>query len=1334
MRASLTFVTALSFVLFSSFSQNVLSQSVREVAMQGKGFRQPLNVEAGANTLQLCNLETGRTYMVVAVGAVDGQNAVFTMTMEDDAAEKKSQTISWPDRPNQRLFVAEQGCATLHLDVKVAASGPEGVPMSLSATCADCTEEPSWLEKFQEKAERAMNLTTTGNLTADSLIKGTLIGGDCFEVSGITSAGNVASRGIFSNGGASIDIAEGLVLCTGNVNVLPGPNMSPNINGGFATNTVEDADLSSIIGGNQFDLAKIEFDFVPTSDMIQFDYVFGSEEYCEYVGSQYNDVFGFFISGPGISGSQNIALIPGTNAPITINAVNHVSNNTYYVNNNNFNPCQGQPVKAVAFNQLDGWTVRLTAMAQVIPCETYHIKLAIADVADAIYSSAVFLKANSFNAGDKVVADAVYPSGQDFVYEDCGNGFIRFVRTGDTTQAFAMAYTVSDSSTAIPGIDYEALPDSIFFGVGQTEVLIPIHVFADSLEDDFETIIIQLENTCECEDLEMEVLIYDKPPLEIVLDSIAVCEDAEAVLTPTVTGGIGAYNYQWFTGETTPSINITGTGTNVCTLTVTDGCGTTTTAETGVTLLLLPTAELTGETLICTFPADTADLMLSLTGDGPWMVAFNNNGVSDSLLVASSPVVVPVMSAGSYALTGVVSTYGCIGSAIGSVSVDAVTVNLELTPTDPACFGGGNGSIEANPGGGFGPFTYAWSDGSTGPVAGNLTAGDYTVTVTNAEGCMSEASQTLSEPSLLTANVVGFLNINCTYPLGNADLEVSGGTPGYTYVWSNNAVLQDPVFSSGGNYLVTVTDGHNCTAATSVFIASNTTLPDAVIEPALEMTCLVPVIALSGNGSSTGSSFDYAWTTNEGQIDAGATSLTPVISAPGVYQLLVTDNINGCTQTATLTVTQNTTAPQVNAGPAAVLTCKDTTLQLSGWGAGGVEGVSFTWSGPGIIGGTDVSNPEINAAGVYILTVTDLYNGCTATSSTQVGMDVQAPVAEAGNGFELTCTVEEGNLNAAGSSAGPNFLYTWSTPDGNILNGAHTAEPLVDAAGVYALLVLNTENGCSASDVVTILQNVDMPTFIDWYATMPACGNQPGSVMFESVTGGVGPFLYSINNGAVFQTAEQFTGLTPGNYNLVVQDANGCEHAQTMQLPVPVEPNVELPPTIQLSFGDSTLITATLNIPLSEVDTILWSPMTALTLTDDPTVVLAQPFNNIQYTVTVVNNDGCEAEAVVRVLVENPNIWAPNVISSGNQDGLNDHFLLFATPGSVYEINSLQVYDRWGGLLFFNEHFQPNQERSGWNGTFRGKTLNAGVYVWWAQVELINGDKVILKGDVTIAD
>jgi gliding motility-associated-like protein len=587
---------------------------------------------------------------------------------------------------------------------------------------------------------------------------------------------------------------------------------------------------------------------------------------------------------------------------------------------------------------------------------------------------------------------------------------------------------------------------------------------------------------------------------------------------------------------------------------------------------------------------------------------------------------------------------------------------------------------------------------------------------------------------LLTANVVGSSNINCTNPLGNANLEVSGGTPGYTYFWSNNEVQQNPVFSTGGDYFVTVTDGHNCTATTTVFIASNTTLPEAAIEPEEEITCLVPVVVLNGNGSSTGSSFEYAWTTDTGQIDAGQNTLTPVVSAPGTYALLVTDNINGCTQTATLTVTENTTPPQINAGPDALLTCLVSNLQLSGWGEGGVDGVAYAWSGPGILGSNNVSNPEIDAAGVYNLTVTDLYNGCSATSSMQVGLDVQVPVAEAGNGFELTCTVEEGNLNAAGSSAGSNFLYTWSTPDGNILYGANTTEPVVNAEGVYILLVLNTENGCSATDAVAVFQNVDFPTVIWWNATMPACGNQPGAVTFESVTGGVGPYLYSVDNGETFQTSEQFTGLTPGNYDLVVQDANGCEHAQTLQLTVPVEPDVELPPTIELIFGDSAYITATINIPMSEVDTIIWSPMTALTLTDNPTVVLAQPFNNTQYTVTIVNNDGCEDIATIRVLVEKPNIWAPNVISSGNQDGLNDHFYLFATPGSVLEIKSLQVYDRWGGLLFINEHFQPNEERSGWNGSFRGKPLNSGVYVWWAEVELFNGEKIIMKGDVTIAD
>ena len=1319
---------------FFSLFQSLRSQSNHEVTMQGTSFRQQLFAPPGTSNVRLCSIEKDHRYTVIAVGAVDGQQAAFTLSMKTADDEKLAQTITFPGRPNQRSFVANGNCSELILDANVAAAGPEGIPMFLSVTCDDCPQDLSWLEKFQENAERAMNLTTTGSIAGSSLISGTLISGDCFEVTNIVSTGNAASRGTFDNGTASIDIQNGLVLCTGNVNVLSGPNNSANINGGFALNTPDDADLNTILTGNQFDLSKIEFDFVPTSDMIQFDYVFGSEEYCEYVGSQYNDVFGFFISGPGINGSQNLALIPGTSDPITINDVNHLSNSNYYVNNNNFNPCQGQPVKALAFNQLDGWTVRLTAMAQVIPCETYHIKLAIADVADAIYTSAVFLKANSFNAGDKITAEPVYPSGQDFLYEDCDEGFIRFVRTGDLSQPNAMTYTVTDSSTAIVGMDYDALPDTIYFAIGQSEVLIPIQVLADSLSDDAEVIIIQLENTCECEDIFVEINLRDKPLLEIALDSMVLCADEVGIVNPTVTGGLGTYTFLWNTGETTTSIGILVAGTSICTVTVTDGCGTTSTAETTVTLNALPTAAMGGTDVLCANALDTAFLEIQLTGDAPWQVTLENNGTGESLTVLSSPAIVPATSAGIYNLLGVVSGFGCVGVAAGFFSIDAVEVDLSLTQVEPACFGSFDGELSVEVGGGIEPYFYVWNQGGTGPGQAGLGTGTYSVTATDNHGCTAETSAVLSEPQLLTAAIAEWQNIDCNQPEGWANLITGGGMPAYTYVWSNNSTQEDAVFSSGGTYTVTVTDANNCTTTSSVILTANITLPEANILTPEEITCTDQMITLDGGGSSNGSQFLFLWTTTDGSISNGANTLAPSINAPGTYQLLVTDTINGCIQTASVVVSQNTILPQVDAGPDGLLTCVATSLNLSGWGSGGNLGILYAWSGPGIVGSGDVPNPIVNAAGPYLLTVTDVYNGCSAVSSMQVGQNTDVPLAEAGNGFELTCTVEQGNLSAAGSSVGPGFAYTWSTGNGNLLSGGNTTTPLVDAAGVYLLSVLNTLNGCFSVDSVGVVLNADLPEGLTWLAEMPGCDNRPGSVVVETVTGGVGPYLYSLDEGETFVSSGQFVGLAPGSYNLVVQDVNGCEFFQELQLLEPINPEISLIPSIELSFGDSALLEATINIPMSEVDTIIWSPTQGLTFTQDPLVVWAEPFNFMQYTVTVVNMEGCTDRAVVTVRVDNPNIWAPNVISSGNQDGLNDHFLLFSTPGSVQEIVALGVYDRWGSMLYFNEHFQPNEENLGWNGSFRGQFMNPGVYVWWAEVELINGEKIILKGDVTIVN
>lgn len=142
------------------------------------------------------------------------------------------------------------------------------------------------------------------------------------------------SRGTFANGASNIGIGSGMVMSTGSVSILAGPNSSNSTNGGFNV-LASDPDLRTLIPTyDLYDANVIEFDFTPTANTVSFDFLFGSEEYCEYVGTQFNDVFGFFVTGPGISGVANLAVIPNTTTPVTTNNVNHVLNSQYYFNNN----------------------------------------------------------------------------------------------------------------------------------------------------------------------------------------------------------------------------------------------------------------------------------------------------------------------------------------------------------------------------------------------------------------------------------------------------------------------------------------------------------------------------------------------------------------------------------------------------------------------------------------------------------------------------------------------------------------------------------------------------------------------------------------------------------------------------------------------------------------------------------------------------------------------------------------------------------------------------------------------------------------------------------------
>jgi gliding motility-associated-like protein len=219
----------------------------------------------------------------------------------------------------------------------------------------------------------------------------------------ITSPSNYYSS--FTAFGTNLGLNSGILLTTGDYSVAIGPNNQ--IGAATVDNNPGDPTLQAIAGVNTYDAAVLEFDFIPQNDTIQFNYVFASEEYPEYVCSTYNDLFGFFISGPGIIGTQNLATIPGTNIPVAINTVNIGSPGA---NANANTPCNlSYPIYySDNFNsstiQFDGFTTNLTALAVVTPCQTYHLKIVIADAGDADYDSGVFLKEGSLSSTPNVYA------------------------------------------------------------------------------------------------------------------------------------------------------------------------------------------------------------------------------------------------------------------------------------------------------------------------------------------------------------------------------------------------------------------------------------------------------------------------------------------------------------------------------------------------------------------------------------------------------------------------------------------------------------------------------------------------------------------------------------------------------------------------------------------------------------------------------------------------------------------------------------------------------------------------------------------------------------------
>ncbi|OWY20525.1 T9SS C-terminal target domain-containing protein [Sphingobacteriales bacterium UPWRP_1] len=595
--------------------------------------------------------------------------------------------------------------------------------------------------------------------------------------------------GTFNGLASNIGIETGIMLATGPLEIAVGPDDAESAgqdNGGPGYPL-----LTDIAGNTTFNACVLEFDIVPQGNVLTFNYVFGSEEYNEYVCSGFNDVFAFFVSGINPAGpdyaNTNVALIPGTDIPVAINSVNNGTVGSagtpggcisldypeYFVDNNG-----GLSV------QYDGFTAVLTATVNVVPFETYHFILSIADAGDGVFDSGVFLEAGSFESLPEFSL-----SPPDAVLEGCTETTVTvFIDEPEETDVpVALTY----GGTATSGLDYLPLPGVVTIPAGESSVSFTVTTLPDGFPDPFETIIITLAETGASTTI--TILEPDAPEVNLGEGGL-ICPGNVVTLNAANPGEV---TYLWQDGSTGSTYTVTSAGNYA--VTVTGQCGLVATGEVTFTTQPQLSVNLGPDVETCqpvTLNATTPDALSYL-----W-----NTGETTATITAAA--------SGNYSVT--------VSNDCSTVS-DEVQVTfgggifVELGENRTLCMEAVNVLDATNPD----ATAYLWSDGSTGATLTITQTGVYSVTVSGPCGtgtdevCLVVESCNPGCSSMEITQVVDCAtDVEFTYQVYAS---IAGGTPPYTVTGDYNGLVDEDnevillgLYDFGQFYSFDVTDANGC--------------------------------------------------------------------------------------------------------------------------------------------------------------------------------------------------------------------------------------------------------------------------------------------------------------------------------------------------------------------------------------------------------------------------------------------------------------------------------------------------------------------------------------------
>ncbi|MBF4470831.1 gliding motility-associated C-terminal domain-containing protein [Flavobacterium sp. HJJ] len=690
--------------------------------------------------------------------------------------------------------------------------------------------------------------------------------------------------------------------------------------------------------------------------------------------------------------------------------------------------------------------------------------------------------------------------------------------------------------------------------------------------------------------------------------------NSTASVTVAGANGTGPYTYAK-DGTTFVSSGVfSGLTAGSYTITVKDANGCTTTQAVTITQPTATlTASITAQTNVLCFGNSTASVTVAgANGTSPYTYAkdgitFSGNGTFSSL------------TAGSYTIT-VKDASGCTTTQAVTITQPAAGLTASITAqTNVLCFGNSTASVTVAGANGTSPYTYA-KDGTTFVSSGvfsGLTAGSYTITVKDANGCTTTQPVTITQPdAALTASITAQTNVLC-FGNSTASVTVAGanGTSPYTYAKDGITFSGSGTFSglSAGSYTITVKDANGCTTTQAVTITQPAAALTASITAQTNVLCFgnstASVTVAGGNGTSP---YTYA---KDGITFSGSGTFSGLSAGP--YTITVKD-ANGCTTTQAVTITQPAAALTASiTAQTNVLCFGNSTASVTVAGANGTS--PYTYSKDGItFSGSGIFNSL--TAGSYTITVKDA-NGCTTTQAVTITQPLAALTASITAQTNVLCF---GNSTASVTVAGANGTspYTYSK-DGTTFSGSGIFSGL--SADSYTITVKDA-NSCTTTQAVTITQpDATLTASITTQTNVLCFGNSTASVTVAGANG-TSPYTYS-KNGATFVSSGTFSGLAAGAYTITVKDSNGCITNQSVTI---TQPAAALTASITaqtnvLCFGNSTAsvtvagANGTSPYTYSKNGTIFVSSGTFNGLTAGP------------YTITVKDANGCITTQAVSI-------------------------------------------------------------------------------------------------------